>query len=156
MTRKQKLSERVEMRFTKEEIKRLDDLAQLCGLSRTEMVKECIKFSAHRVSKKYIKEFAEKVKQMPDPFDEDDPVFDSRDIPFEEKVIEKMSALAGKTKIMTPKYKDKFRSGYSAHDFRGSVDESDRELAEKGLTLKKATMEDLAEEKEWWKEKHTG
>jgi len=129
------------LRMTAAELKRIDELAELCGLNRTETIMECVKFSAHRVSKKYIKEFVQKALAMPDPFDVGG-VFDpppKSDAEFEDRVTEKCVALAKETKKPGSvrhkgrKTGERYRSGYSQAEFYASVDESDKELAEKTL-----------------------
>ena len=125
--RKQKLSQSVKADFSIADLATLDALADLCFVTRAEMIRQCVKFSGNAVRRKYIRDFVKKAKHMPSPFD--DPVFDpppKNTEEFEERLLDKLLALDSPKKAKKKNIcADKGKHGYSLHDFNLSVDQSD-------------------------------
>jgi hypothetical protein len=126
--KKNKDSIRVEV--TPAERQRIEQLAALTNQSMSALILTCVKFSAHAVRKKYIKDFVEDALAMPDPFDSepDEPVFDTSGAPYEDRLL--ASELAYQREQKRPGSTNrKLTRRPTPHDIRAGIDASDIRLA---------------------------
>lgn len=62
----------ITIKVSEREFKSLESLAQLVNTDISKVVRACVRQSADKVRKNYLRDFVKKVKELPDPFGEDD------------------------------------------------------------------------------------